>query len=382
MSAPSGGVVVLRREDPVPPAGIEAAFSGLWRRASEQFGGPGTRGVVRACLWNLVVHLPAAAAAAGQASRLDALLGAVTPVVPARVIRLRQSSERDSPGAEVQAWVSSSCLPSPDGGGTVCAEEATLAAFGEAGASHLPALVRALRIPDIPVALLWLDELPPKGRLLSQLTALSDRLVVDSHFMEGEHDLPALSELARNPACPVVDLGWMRLGPMRYLVAKLFDPPGHAEKLARLESVRVETTPDGVHEGVLLLGWLLSRCGCREFGALPDATPGRGARWRVRLGGASFPVELAVREGFGGFDYDGILGIEIAAAGERYAIAQVDEEHVSVASSHHRQQRVALHGWRDAELVVSALRSGVEDALHGEALSAAVGLMKSEAWSP
>jgi len=379
MNALAAKTVVLRRDEPVAPAGIEPAFSQLWRRASEQFGGPGTRGVVRACLWNLVVHLPGMSGGGGQISRIEGLLAEATPAIPSRVIRLKSAPERES-REEVEAWVSSTCVPGADGGGTVCAEEATLVALGESGAAHLPALVRALRIPDIPVALMWLDELPPQGQLLAQMMALSDRLVVDSHFMAGGGDLTTLRSLANHPTCAVMDLGWMRLSPLRYLVAKLFDPPGHAEKLSRLESIRVEVTPDGLHEGVLLLGWLLSRTGNRVAGTASAAASEGGARWRAAGAGGEFPLEMAFRAGFGGFDYDGILALDIAAGGERYAVAQVDEEHVSITSSHHRQQRVALHGWRDAELVISALGMGGADRVFGEALDAAVSLLGGEGW--
>jgi hypothetical protein len=379
MSAAELRQTILAGEAPVDPAAVDAAFSGLWRQAVERMGGANSH-VVRACLWNLVAHVPVQAAPGEEPERVVRLLEQVIPAVPSRVIRLQTLPPSQAPaaGVEVQARVRTHCLPGPGVGGTVCAEEVDLSGYGAAGEFHFPALVRALRVPDLPMALLWLNALPREGTLLEQLIADSDRIVVDSHFLTGEGDLMRLLEVVRKARLSFADLGWMRLTPARYLIAKLFDPPGQAEKLQALEGIRVETTPDGRNEGVLLLGWLLSRCGYREFKA--EAAPA-GHRWRVRRGNRSFPVEMTTRGDFAGFDYDGILSLAIQAGNERYTLDQVDQEHVALDSPHHRHHKVALHGWEDSELVVAALGSGEADAVYGDALAVATGLMETEAWN-
>lgn len=380
MSAAAGNIR-LGSQQPVELGAVESAFTGLWRAAGEQCTGGGKASVVRACLLNLVVHLPGPGAAPEQKDRIERLLAEVTQSIPSRVIRLQLCEARDAPpDQDVQAWVATHCAPHPDGGGTIFAEEVTLAAYGEKGTSHFPPLVRALRVPDLPTVLLWLHGLPPKGRLLGQLLQASDRLLVDSHFMTEAGALITLQDLQRG-ARSLTDLGWMRLTPVRYLIAKLFDPPGHGEKLFALEGVEVETTPDGLNEGFLLLGWLLSRSGHREFKAVDLGGDARRFRWHVRRGNRSFPVDLSTRPGFTGRDYDGILRLSILGGGERYALEQVDEEHVSLESPYHTQQRVALHGWEDAELIVSALQATGTDRVYSEALAVAAGLMDTEAWN-
>jgi glucose-6-phosphate dehydrogenase assembly protein OpcA len=381
MSAATPERITLGQGEPVDLAGVESAFTTLWRQAGEQFAGNNESSVVRACLWNLVAYMPGPGADPQQVERLERMLADITQAVPSRVIRLQPREAGLAPaGAEVQAWVATHCMASQSGGGTVCAEEVTLAGYGDGGASHFPPLVRALRVPDLPVALLWLHGLPPKGRLVGQLMQTTDRMLVDSHFMTSAGSLIALRDLIRGVAA-MGDLGWMRLTPMRYLIAKLFDPPGHGDNLSRLERIEVETTPDGLNEGFLLLGWLLSRAGYKEFKAVDLGGLDQRFRWQVRRGNTSFPIDLFTRPGYSAYDYDGILRLSIVAGGERYAMEQVDEEHVSLESSHHTQSRVALHGWEDAELIISALQVTGTDRIYVEALAVAAGLMDTEAWN-
>ncbi len=381
MSAGPAERVILGHADPVDLGNVDAAFSALWREAGERFTAEHEGSVVRACLWNLVAHLPGPPGDFEQVERLERLFADLTRMVPSRVIRLQTRDLKLAPqGVEVQAWVATHCVGGESGGATVCAEEVTLAGYGDAGASHFPALVRALRVPDLPLAVLWLHGLPPKGRLVGQLMGITDRMVVDSHFMSSAGSLSALQDLMRGVKA-LSDLGWMRLTPMRYLIAKLFDPPGHGDNLSRLEGIEVETTPDGLNEGFLLLGWLLSRSAHKEFKAVDLGGAAQRFRWQVRRGNGSFPIELSTRPGYSAYDYDGILRLVIQAGGERYAMEQVDEEHVSLESSHHSQSRVALHGWEDAELVLSTLQVTGTDRIYAEALAVAAGLVDTEAWN-
>ncbi len=395
-AAPPSERFVLSADRPADLSALEAGFTALWRQASERLGGE--KGVPRACLWNLVVYSPPSdtlpmrvAAFAGRVvdptqaqseSRIRRLLDEVVLSVPARLIHLRPLLGDPPQGAKpVQAWLTTHCVPTSGGGGTVCAEKIDLVAFGEAGASHFPALVRALLVPDLPISLLWLEDLPQKGRLLGQLRQQAQRILVDSRTFEREGALVELQELVRQAPEAFCDLGWMRLTPVRYLVARLFDPPGHAENLSRLESVRVEVTPEGRNAGFMLLGWLLARVGLRQFKAVDVGEGQQRLRWQVRRESRALPVELVTRAGFAHPLYDGLLSVTIHAGGDRYTLERVDEEHVSLDSPHHQEHHVALHGWSDAELVISGLGAGAKDPVYADALTVAAGLMDTEAWN-
>ena len=55
---------------------------------------------------------------------------------------------------EIEAWISALCAVAPGGGKLLCSEKVTVKSH-MGGRRHVPALVRALRVPDVPTALLW-----------------------------------------------------------------------------------------------------------------------------------------------------------------------------------------------------------------------------------
>ncbi len=382
---PVGELLSFMGEAPVPLDQVEERLAELWRHASETCAPAGGEPLTRACLWNVVAYHAHPTGHPGhdlaQPSRLEALLAEVTTSVPARVIHLEQWPEDTAPGphAEVQAWVASNCLRPESGRNLVCCEEVHLAGYGERGQSHFPALVRALRAPDLPVALLWLDEVPRRGRVLGQLLGLSERILIDAQHTSEPDTLLAVRDLVRNARVRVVDLGWMRLRPLRHLVAQFFDPPGRAGQLQALEGITLETDARGRNAGYLLLGWLLSRCGYTEVSAV-DLGPGADThRWSVRRGDArSFPVDFQVREGYGGLD--GIFCIALEAGGDTFALHDVDPEHMSLEGPDRKLPSVALRETDDPGLVAEALGGGRPDRVYADALAMASKLVATEQW--
>ncbi len=373
----SGDLLIVSRPDPVDVASIETAWTQIWRTARELDVGLGQAQLTRACLWNLlVVGSPGDGDDPGQAAQELRLLDQVSRSVPARIIRLESGNRSNS--RDVEALVSCNGIVGEGGRTVVCAERVTLRGHGESGSRHFPSLVRALLVPDLPVALLWLHDLPRKGWLLGELGNLSDRVVVDTQRAADEMGLIDLQRLAGN-LHRLTDIGWMRFNPMRYLLAGLFDPPGHADLLDRMESVRIEATPAGRPAGFLLAGWLLSQCGFTTVKAVPTPNAQTMYRWNVRLGNTAFPVDFGVREAEGGVDE--LLTVDIAAGGARFALTQDDAEHVRLYSPVHDGQRLALHGWDTTELLTAALGMGGVDRLYGKALALAAQLADAEAWN-
>jgi hypothetical protein len=356
---------------------VEQELAALWRQAGERASDQG-QAVTRACLWNLVECQPLAEGK--QAAPSDAV-DEVGTIVPSRLIRLRARPVGEAPqsGREVEAWVSARCNPSSGGGHQIRTEEIRIAGYGEASLSHFPALVRALLVPDLPVALIWLAEPPRKGRLLRDLLRLSDRILIDSQPGGDPGVLPRVNDLVQDTQATFVDLGWMRLTPMRYLLASLFDPPGRADQLHRIERLRIDTTPNGRNTGLLMLGWLLTRLGRVEVKAEDSGGMEASYTWKARLMARQFPIEFHVREGAGGLD--GLLALEIAAGGDRFAMRQVDEEHIALDGPDHAGQKLALHGWSDPELLVAGLGAPGIDALYPQALAKAANLIEAEDWN-
>lgn len=382
----NGSLVLYEESDPIGLSAVQETLSALWRLASEQVQEEQDAALARACLWNLVPFHSnpkrSRGDSAGEAHRIETLLREVTVSVPARVIHLEEWRDESAPepGKEVEAWVGTHCLHAATGPHLVCCEQINLAGYGEKGHSHFPALVRALLVPDIPVALLWLDDVPRKGRVLGQLLQMSDRMLIDNQHTTDPLSLVAVNELLRASPGKVTDLSWLRLGALRHLLAEFFDPPGRAEQLQRTQRILIETSPEGRNTGFLLLGWLLSRCGFREVRAMDTGNTGDALRWQVQRGqGKGFPLDFQVREGYGGLD--GIFCIQLEADGDTFALHDVDPEHMSVQGPDRNLPRVALRESADPELVAQALATGLDDRVYAEALDMAAKLVECAQWN-
>ena len=385
MSPQAEKCVTLAARHAVDPAAVEDNLAKLWREAGQQAQEQNSGNVIRACLWNLLVYNPRPKKkfkdSFGHGYGLRTLLDEVILSIPARILRLEFAESRAvlPTGKGAAAWVAAKCLET-DGKRQIYGEEVNLQVHGKSGDSHFPSLVRALLQPSVPIALLGLDDLPQEGWVLEQLLQLCDRVLVDTQSPDFTSDQARIHHFLGTTDAYIVDIGWMRLAPLRYLLAGFFDPPGKPEHLKHIDSIVVEATPQGRNTGMLLLGWLLSRSGGGSFksigkGGGKSARKGRD-RWRVVKGKKSFPVELRMGPGDGGID--GVLDVDIHAGGERYRIRDVDELYVSLESPHRNEPLVALNGWRDSELVIAALGAQGIDRIYVEALNAAATLIEAQ----
>ena len=355
---------------------IERDLAALWRESAT-----GGKSVTRACLWNLVVHASNEEAVA----RAKALVNAIAPACPSRalVLDVRESA---APGErELEAWISANCHIAPGGGKLLCSEEITIAARAS-GRTHVPALVRALLVPDVPAALLWAGP-APRGEDAAWLEPLlrgADRLVVDT-------DDPAApvggraagwragtwrTLVACARAVQVVDLGWLRLSPFRVLLASCFDPPVGGAVLARTQRASVVVSPRGVATGELLLGWLAARLGWGKIAATGPGNDARTRRWSApRPGGIGVELALEVRDVDAG--HDGIWEIVIECEPSltfRIIDAPGGPEMVRVEAAGREAREMVCGGRGDAELLVAALGARGGDQLYAEVLARAVEL--------
>ncbi len=379
MSAAAAKCVTLEAERAVDPAAAEDRLADLWRNAGRRSRDDTGESVIRACLWNLVVYNPHRKEGfrdrSGHGYGLRKLLDELVPSLPARIIRLEFAKHRRilPPGKGAAAWVAAKCMPGACGKRQICGEEVNLKVREKGGDSHFPSLVRALLQPSLPIALLGIDDLPGEGWMREQLLRLCDRIVLDTQSPGDVADPHLVRRFMDATDGYVVDIGWMRLAPVRYLLAGLFDPPAQTGKLKQIEGVRVEATAAGRHVGAMLLGWFLSRCGQQRLASGPGKRSAGSRRWTAGTGRKAFPVELAISKGEGGAD--GLLAVEVSAGGSRFAVRQVDAGHVALESPERSESRVALNGWTDAELVIAALGARGIDPVFVEALEHTVKLL-------
>ncbi len=339
----------------VDVSGIERDLAALWRKASTH-----DASVTRACSWNLVAH----ATSAGELERVRFLADALVEAVPTRTLYL--SYRASEPGPEIEASVTANCRKLPGGGKTVCTEEISIEARGK-GADHLPSLLRALLVPDLPTALLWAG-LPPTGHTTTELVPGVDRVVLDSAAADEREGLGRILQLAlgkRGPA--LVDLNWLRLSPLRSVLASAFDPPVDAGIAFRLAKIRLAVAPRAFPAARLLIGWLASRLGLGN----PEAIPGRG--WSLERQGGRVIVELETAEtalscGVASVAFESERGEVVCVALTGTGLDVKGPNTCFQTSAHERS---------DGELIVAALGAQGVDSLYDAALRRAAELERA-----
>lgn len=231
---------------------IEKSLAELWRdqKGSED-------AITRAALWNVVARTanPRDHSFAGE------VLAKASVQVPQRTIIV--CATPDQP-AEISSWISANCHL---GGGRkqICSEEISIVASGD-HVKRIRPLVHALLIPDMPVAVWWIGDLPnDRDADVLSLLEPADRLIVDSRQFDRVEDFGLLQMLAAETTTAPADLSWVRLEEWRAATASLFDPPDMRERLARIASVEISyggaTNFGSSSEPLLFAGWLSAQLG-------------------------------------------------------------------------------------------------------------------------
>jgi glucose-6-phosphate dehydrogenase assembly protein OpcA len=333
---------------------IERDLASLWRQASAE----GSVAVTRACLWNIVFYVE------GEALfwRIKKLIDAISPAMPARVLVLRPDQGE---GQELEAWISANCKIAPDGKKLLCSEEVTITGR-RGGTEHFPSVLRALLVPDVPVAFYWVGAPPTDLRVVRHLMAGADRLLIDSADLSESKQLHSLSRLCSTAAATadVSDMGWLRFTPYRALIASLFDAPVGADPIVTARRVSITTTAANTASGMLMLGWMASRL---RWGR-PARVGARGNNtWRLPRMGGEVLVELRSQEAEN--LRDGFLGIEIeSAGGSVFSLKRVDAEHMEVRVPNMPSKVLPSSIYKDEELMVASLGERGLDPLFQEVL--------------
>lgn len=278
------------------PAGIEAMLAELWR----QEGKGSETAVVRAALWNVIVFTR------DEAERRQAaeIVAKVSEVVPQRSILI---SARENGQDELETWISANCHL-VGGGRQMCSEQISIVAGG-ARVSHVASLVRALLLPDMPVALWWIGA-PPGHRDVLDVVRACDLLIFDSRTFTRPEELERASAMVIAAAAGGDDLQWRRFEEWRLTTAAAFDCRGVRERRRAIRSIRIRYAASaeprwGESAGAwLYAGWVTAQLGLAvatgEVGLRvePESADGGGRLMHVRFefrDGAEISVER--REG-------------------------------------------------------------------------------------
>lgn len=234
---------------------IEKRLADIWREEGEE----DDKAVTRAALWNVVAHTWNAE----QQAFATGILGRASASVPQRTIVIRADPRGP---AELSSWISANCHLI-GGGRQVCSEEVAIVAGGER-VHHVPPLVASLLLPDMPVAVWWVGDLPSDHHAYAEtLLDPADRLIVDSSHFNSPDDFALVARIAERTITAPADLNWARIDEWRAATAALFDPPAMREQLRAIRNVRVISGQAGVpvphlgalSEAVLYVSWLTAQ---------------------------------------------------------------------------------------------------------------------------
>lgn len=284
----------------VDVAAIERQLAELWRAEK----GEKEAAVTRAALWNVVAH----AWTSQERKRAAEVLARASEDVPQRTLIIQ--SDPGAPDA-IEAWISANCHLVGQSK-QVCSEEISIVAGG-ARVHHVAPIVSALLLPDMPVAVWWVGDMPEDRHSYAELLLdPADRLIVDSSQFTGPSDFELVCRIAGESSTMPADLNWVRIEEWRAATATLFDPPSMRERLRHIRRIEVR------------------RSGGASFGDLADAL--LYGSWFTAQTGLDIPFDVAPAEGEEGiaaveitFD-DGLTSLVRRDAGRGVVIAHAETE--------------------------------------------------------
>jgi len=161
----------------------------------------------------------------------------------------------------------------PREGGAACGDAITIEAIGEAR-EWIPGNAERLSLPDLPVCVWWVGDLPDFDDLFDRMVVGADVVIVNSQEMD-LRDLEKLSSIAMRSQrrYALADLTWIRLRWLQDLVARFFDDDAGRAWVPKVQRVTIEYSPrPGESDATstragLLFGWIANALGLRGDGA-------------------------------------------------------------------------------------------------------------------
>lgn len=339
-------------------ASIEKSLTELWRGQKEA----GEHAVMRAALWNVIAHT----SSGKDQTHASEILSRAAASVPQRTIVIRSQPEEPT---DIAAWISANCHL-VGGEKQVCSEEIAIVAGGEAVHRVAP-LVSALLLPDMPVAMWWVGDLPGDRSYVKALLESTDRLIVDSSLFNSPADLDLLSKVTGDVATAPADLNWIRLEEWRAATAAVFDPATARRRLDGIRALRIVSTASthsfaDTTEAFLYAAWL-------------SAQSGHTVQEDGRVQSAAGEIRYDLRTEKRARDFGSLSRVEIEFAdGKTATVARDDERHVLVAAldgKEHTLDCVTRMRAQDLEsLIIRQLKRPETDRVFARALPIAAAL--------
>jgi glucose-6-phosphate dehydrogenase assembly protein OpcA len=229
---------------------VEHELARLWKEETDRGGAPRIE----------LLTLAAIASDPSVVERAERTVQAVARTYPSRTLVARWTQDPDD---TITAEASLHRVP----GGNACGDAILIEARGVAR-EWIPESVDRLSLPDLPVCVWWVGDLPDFDRLFDRLVVGADIVVVNSTEMD-LRDIEKLSTIVTRmrDTCALADLTWIRLRPMQEMVARFFDDETGLALMKAIDRVTIEFVPrDGDPDAActqagLLFGWIANALG-------------------------------------------------------------------------------------------------------------------------
>ncbi len=266
---------------PVSPADIQSELNRIWESLE-------TTNVARACLFNLIFYTQKN----HRAPYIQRIAQKVVEKFPSRVIfvTVDKAAKEDFLKTEV------SILSSSKGEFDVACDYIQIDA---AGTSHerVPFVVLPHILPDLPVYLVWGEDLSKGDPLCYQLEQFANRLIFDS---EATENLPrfasSILEHYERANSDIADLNWARTESWREMFSMAFYSKDNLAQIERSKKITIiynaQETPFFCHtniQAVYMQAWLACQLGW-TFRALSKEK----GTLVFSYNGASGPIEITL----------------------------------------------------------------------------------------
>lgn len=139
-------------------------------------------------------------------------------------------------------------------------------ASGE-GLTRVPYLIIPYLIPDLPIFLLWDEDITKDSQILSSLRPLATRIIYDSESMDDLKSFTAhMMQQLHNCKTEIIDMNWVRIAGWREVIAKTFDTAYRFDLLKKSTSIDLvyndrgnELTVCKQTQAYYLQAWIASR---------------------------------------------------------------------------------------------------------------------------
>jgi glucose-6-phosphate dehydrogenase assembly protein OpcA len=215
-----------------PPAGTvepERILKDL-RKLWVDLGKQNEQGVLRACAMTFI----AAVAENDEATHVSETIAALMHEHPSRAILVRV---RETDELFVEAHVLAQCWMPFGKAQQICCEQIEITASRRSLADVAP-VISGLTVPDLPVVLFCPNADLCQSSEFQTLTALADKLIIDSGSASDLTTLKFLASLPRT-GLRTADLAWGRLTRWRETIGRLFEKPAQLSKAYNLTNIQI-----------------------------------------------------------------------------------------------------------------------------------------------